>query len=104
MPNRPLGADGPGVVGRDRPDRIQGRVRLCVERIALGAQAMAVDASGSVEGILNNDSEDATFRVSELGGRLRVLTYSGSVWGATVKNRLTILDRSTLVPWTWLTS
>ena len=69
-----------------------------LHRISLGAQGMNADASGSAEGLLINDGEDTSFRMSESAGRMRIVTASGSVWGANVKNRLTVLEPSTLAP------
>ena len=69
-----------------------------LHRISLGAQGMNADASGSAEGLLINDGEDTSLRMSESAGRMRIVTASGSVWGANVKNRLTVLEPSTLAP------
>ena len=69
-----------------------------LHRISIGAQAMNVAGSGSTEGLLINDGEDTSFRMSESAGRMRIVTAAGSVWGANVKNRLTVLEPSTLTP------
>jgi uncharacterized secreted protein with C-terminal beta-propeller domain len=69
-----------------------------VHQIRLGTDAMSIVGSASIEGILGHDVEKAAFRLSEHQGRLRAVTSSANMWGSTNKNRLTILEPSTLAP------
>ncbi len=73
--------------------------RTDVHQIRLGATAMTIVGSGSLEGFLATDAEQAAFRLSEYQGRLRAVTSSNSsMWGGVQKNRLTILEPSTQTP------
>jgi hypothetical protein len=69
-----------------------------VHQIRLGADAMSIVGSASLEGYLANDPEKASFRLSEYQGRLRAVTSSVQMWGSAQQNRLTILEPSTLAP------
>ena len=51
-----------------------------------------------MEGSPANIPDKAVFRFSEHEGRLRVVTSSLSMWGNQMKNRLTVLEPSTLAP------
>jgi hypothetical protein len=68
-----------------------------IHQIRLAADAMTIVASGSIEGMLGYDADKAAFRLSEHQGRLRAVTSSSTMWGID-RNRLTILEPSTLVP------
>lgn len=72
-------------------------LRTDIHQIRLGADGMDIVASGSVEGFLGYDADKAAFRLSEHQGRLRAVTSSNTWWTGN-KNRLTILEPSTLVP------
>ena len=65
-----------------------------IHQIALLFDTLSVRASGSVEGYLGFDIDQQAFRMSEHAGKLRVVTSSNSWWGASVKNRLTVLEPS----------
>jgi uncharacterized secreted protein with C-terminal beta-propeller domain len=69
-----------------------------INQIRLGADSLTVVGTGSVEGLLGYDPNKAAFRLSEHQGRVRVVTSTNSMWGASMKNRLTILEPSTLAP------
>lgn len=70
-----------------------------VHQVRLGAEAMAIVGSGSLEGILGADLEKAAFRLSEHQGRLRAVTSTTSgIWGGAISNRVTILEPSTRTP------
>lgn len=69
-----------------------------LHQIRLGAQAMSIAASGTVEGHLGENPDKAAFRLSEHQGRLRAVTSSGAMWGGSIANRLTILEPSSLAP------
>ncbi|MBZ0250117.1 MAG: beta-propeller domain-containing protein [Burkholderiales bacterium] len=69
-----------------------------IHQVRLGAGALAVGASGTVEGYLSRDPGAAPFRLGEHEGRLRVVSSSASMWGAATRNRLTILEPSTVTP------
>ena len=70
-----------------------------IHQVALGAAAMTVVASGSVEGFLGSGDELPSFRMSEFQNRLRVVSSAdtGMWWGST-SNRLSILEASTQTP------
>jgi uncharacterized secreted protein with C-terminal beta-propeller domain len=63
-----------------------------IHQIRLGEEGMSFLASGSVDGTVGFDLEKAPFQLSEDAGRLRVVTQSNATWGASSKNRLTILE------------
>jgi uncharacterized secreted protein with C-terminal beta-propeller domain len=69
-----------------------------IHQIRLGADAMSIVGSASIEGILGYDADKSAFRLSEHQGRLRAVTSSTSMWGAQTKNRLTILEPSASAP------
>ncbi len=69
-----------------------------LHEIALGTDRMSLVGSASVEGFLDGNPDLAAFRMSEFQGKLRVVTSSNQMWGAANKNRLTILEPSTLSP------
>ena len=69
-----------------------------LHQIALGADAMAVVGSATVEGYLDTNPDKASFRLSEYQGRLRAVTSSTRTWGGVQQNRLTILEPSKVVP------
>jgi uncharacterized secreted protein with C-terminal beta-propeller domain len=69
-----------------------------LHQIRLGADAMAIVGSASVEGMLGNDVDKAAFRMSQHQGKLRVVTSSAFMWGPTGMNRLTILEPSGVAP------
>jgi beta propeller domain-containing protein len=72
-------------------------LRTDVHQIRLGADAMGIVASGTLEGFLGYDVDKAAFRLSEHEGKLRAVSSSNNWWGAS-KNRLTILEPSTIAP------
>ena len=74
--------------------------RTDVHMVRLAATGMSVAGSGSVEGSISGAGGDkAPFRLSESGGRLRIVTSSSSSqWGPTDANRLTILEPSSTTP------
>lgn len=67
-----------------------------VHRIDLSGSAMRVAGTGTVEGYLDVDPDRAQFRMSEHEGRLRIVTNSTLMWST--RNRLTILEPSTVAP------
>lgn len=69
-----------------------------VHQVRLGADAMTLVGSAAVEGHLGSDADMAMFRLSEHQGKLRVATSSATMWGAAIKNRLTILEPSAVAP------
>ena len=68
-----------------------------VHRIDLSQSALRVAGTGTVEGYLDVDPDRAQFRMSEHDGRLRIVTNSSLMW-STTRNRLTILEPSTVAP------
>jgi Secreted protein containing C-terminal beta-propeller domain distantly related to WD-40 repeats len=68
-----------------------------VTRIRLGENSLDVAGTGTVEGYLAADAEKAQFRMSEFQDKLRVVTGSQVMWGDN-KNKLTILEPSTIAP------
>jgi uncharacterized secreted protein with C-terminal beta-propeller domain len=68
-----------------------------VHQVALGAAAMGVAGSGSIEGFFGGDVDKSAFRMSEHQGRLRTVSSSSAMWGAN-SNRVTILEPSTIAP------
>lgn len=69
-----------------------------IHQIRLGNDAMRIVGSASIEGMLGYDADKSAFRLSEHQGRLRVVTSSTAMWGGESRNRLTILEPSTLAP------
>jgi uncharacterized secreted protein with C-terminal beta-propeller domain len=69
-----------------------------IHQIRLGAETMSIVGSASIEGILGYDVDKAAFRLSEHQGRLRAVTSSTAMWSSGDRNRLTILEPSTLAP------
>ena len=69
-----------------------------IHQIRLGTDAMSIVGSASIEGILGYDVDKSAFRLSEHQGRLRAVTSSMAWWGNGNRNRLTILEPSTLAP------
>jgi hypothetical protein len=68
-----------------------------LHKIELGASAMRVVGSGSIEGYLGSDIDKAAFRLSEYNGQLRAVSSSSGMWVGT-KNRLTVIEPSTTTP------
>ncbi|MCC7215693.1 MAG: beta-propeller domain-containing protein [Burkholderiales bacterium] len=69
-----------------------------IHQIRLGADGMSIVGSAAIEGILGYDVDKSAFRLSEHQGRLRAVTSSATMWGGTTRNRLTILEPSTIQP------
>ena len=69
-----------------------------IHQIRLGADALNIVGSGSLEGQLGFNSDKAAFRLSEYEGRLRAVTSNNWMWGGQSANRLTILEPSTVAP------
>ena len=69
-----------------------------VNRISLDPAGMSVAGTGVVEGSLSADPDMRPLRLSEKDGRLRVVTTSTSMWGASVSQRLTVLEPSSVAP------
>ena len=72
-----------------------------IHQIRLGADAMSIVGSASIEGFLGADPEKSSFRLSEYQGQLRAVTSTstnGTMWLPGHKNRLTILQPSTVAP------
>ena len=69
-----------------------------IHQVHLGTDAMSIVASGSTEGSLGTDPDKSAFRLSERQGKLRAVTSSGAMWGSSGKNRLTILEPSSVSP------
>ena len=67
-----------------------------LHQIRLGANAMTIVGSGSVEGYLSSDPDKAPFRLSAHEGKLRAVT-SSQMWNAG-KNRVSILEPSAITP------
>jgi len=60
---------------------------------------MEVVASGAVEGFLGGDVDKSAFRLSEHQGRLRAVSSTNTgMWGSVNRNRVTILEPSTVAP------
>jgi len=72
-------------------------LRTDIHQIRLGADAMGIVASGTLEGFLGYDADKAAFRLSEHEGRLRAVSSSNDWWAGN-KNRLTILEPSAFAP------
>jgi hypothetical protein len=69
-----------------------------MHQIRIAADAMTIVGSASLEGYLGNDPDKASFRLSEYQNRLRAVTSSAQMWGSATRNRLTILEPSTITP------
>ncbi|HYC36611.1 MAG TPA: beta-propeller domain-containing protein [Usitatibacter sp.] len=69
-----------------------------VHQLRLGASAMEIVGSGSIEGFLGTDADQAAFRLNEHQGRLRAVTSSSAWWGPVNRNRLTVLEPSETAP------
>jgi uncharacterized secreted protein with C-terminal beta-propeller domain len=69
-----------------------------IHQLRLGAEALSVAGSASVEGYLSREPDLAPFRMGEHAGRLRVVTSSGAMWGTLTRNRVTILEPSAVAP------
>jgi hypothetical protein len=67
-----------------------------IHRFALGGDALQLDGSGVVEGVVGRDPERAPFRFSEHDGRLRLLTVGD--FGSFGRNRLSVLEPSQQSP------
>ena len=73
--------------------------RTDVHQISLGAEAMSIVGSGTVEGYLAGNINMSAFRLSESQGKVRVVSSSTSgLWGSENRNRLTILEPTNTVP------
>lgn len=72
-------------------------VRTDVHQIGLASDTMRIVGSGSLEGFLGYEADKAAFRLSEHDGRLRAISSSNNWWGAS-RNKLTILEPSTITP------
>ncbi len=68
-----------------------------LHQIRLDAAGMRYVGSGSIEGFLGSDIDKSAFRLGEYSGRLRAVSGSNTMWNGT-KNRLTVLEPSTLTP------
>ena len=68
-----------------------------IHQVRLGANAMSLVGSGTVEGHLGTDIDKAAFRLSEYNGRLRVVSSSINWWMNT-RNRVTVLEPSSTAP------
>ena len=69
-----------------------------VHQVRLGASAMEIVGSGSIEGFLGTEAAQIAFRLSEHRGRLRAVTSSSTWWGPENTNRLTVLEPSSVAP------
>jgi uncharacterized secreted protein with C-terminal beta-propeller domain len=69
-----------------------------IHQVRLDANAISIVGTGTVEGQLGSTIEKAPFRMSEHAGKLRVVTSSLALWRETTKNRLTVLEPSTINP------
>ncbi len=69
-----------------------------VHQVRLGTDAMTLVGTGTVEGTLGFNPDKAAFRLGEHQGQLRVVSSSNVQWGGTVKNRVTVLQPSAVVP------
>ena len=75
--------------------------RTDVHLVRLGAQSMSVIGSGTVEGAISASADQAPFRISEYGGRVRIVTSNMNYqWGPAYANRLTVVEPSAAVPGT----
>ncbi len=69
-----------------------------IHQVRLGADAIGLAGSASIEGALDENPDKAAFRLSDSQGRLRVVTSHPSMWGSSSANRLTVLEPSTRTP------
>lgn len=69
-----------------------------LHQIRIDGSTLKVSGSATVEGFIDNRGENAPFRLSEQDGRLRIVTSSSNMWGGGNRNRLTILEPSTISP------
>lgn len=69
-----------------------------IHQIRIASDPMTLVGSGTVEGNLATNPDKASLRLSEHQGRLRVVTSSTTMWGASNQNRLTILEPSAQAP------
>ncbi len=69
-----------------------------IHQVRIAPDAMTIIGSASIEGHLGSDPDKASFRLSEYQNRLRAVTSSPQMWGGTDRNRLTILQPSTVAP------
>lgn len=69
-----------------------------IHQVRLGADAMSLAGTGSVEGMLDGNPDKAAFRLSDSRGRLRVVTSHPAMWGDSTANRLTVLEPSARTP------
>jgi hypothetical protein len=69
-----------------------------VHQLRVTGDQVEIVGSASVEGFLDNSNNNASFRLSEHQGRLRMVTSSNGMWGTDNLNRLTILEPSTVSP------
>jgi len=70
-----------------------------IHQVRLGTGSMEVVASGAVEGFLGGDVDKSAFRLSEHQGRLRAVSSTNTgMWGSVNRNRVTILEPSTIAP------
>lgn len=70
-----------------------------VSQVRLSGAAMAVVGTGSLEGYLSFDVDQAPFRLSEHEGHLRAVTSNRvGMWGNGIQNRVTILKPSASAP------
>lgn len=69
-----------------------------VHKIALRVSGPEFVGTGTVEGYLDRDIDRAPFRFSEHAGKLRLVTVSDGQWGPLGRNRLTVLEPSSIAP------
>jgi beta propeller domain-containing protein len=69
-----------------------------VHQLRLGERTLDIVGTGVVEGFVDGNPDRALFRLSELNGKLRIVTSSSAMWGSASKNRLTILEPSNVAP------
>jgi hypothetical protein len=70
-----------------------------IHQVRLGPEGLAIVGSGAVEGVLGGDVDKAAFRLSEHAGKLRAVSSNNTgMWGSSVRNRLTILEPSSVAP------
>ncbi len=69
-----------------------------IHQLKLTPSAMSIVGSGTIEGFLGSDIDKSAFRLSEYNAQLRVVSSSYVAWGASTKNRLTVLEPSGIAP------
>jgi len=70
-----------------------------VHQISLAAGGPVVAGTGTVEGRLQGGmAEGFSFGLNERAGRLSIVTTNDAMWGADRRNRLTIIEPSSVVP------